>query len=669
MSVEITGIKETSSKDSSAESQYKGINSGDDDQSAGSAEKEAGGLFSGIIADLNRRIFSPNYILDWTLVDKSHLEDDPNAFVPTQSAAAIKILAATLYIFISQVLPALTFALLLSQGTNEMMGAAEVLLAMAIGGLLFALFAGQPLVVVGVTGPIVILVVGIYQISAGFDFRVTYFWSCFWSMLFHIVIAATNICDGFPKYVTEFSGEIFGFLICTIYLYEGIYEFVKLFNEDGVEEALLAFILGMGTLWLCTMLSGAKSWPILNSFSRELLCDYGPIISVVIFTCCQYIGIFKDIHVHQLVARETFNVSDQPSYYLARTIFDNMSQMDLSKSDGGSVMLGFVMGIIITLLLWFDHNISALISHRKQMKRGLSFNWDFFLLGLAIGICGILGIPPNYGLLPQAPLHVRALATIKNEKLDDGSVREHWEYIAETRYSSFGQAALMLVTLAPPVFALVAVIPTGVLGGMFVFLAVEGWKGNSLFDRGIELLVCEAKEEGDEGGAGASPTAHDATLDDIQLGADGHAHITDADDDSLEAAPQNFTTGHRQLHGHTWKDVPAAIVRNFTIVQLVLVVGIFVLTLTPAVVAFPLFICALIPLRFLIEKWAFGSDADAGAGAGAGDVEGQLGDKEHKEMGCEKTMKPLFQGVFGTANVPGGDREKYLEILDPLVKS
>ena len=144
------------------------------------------------------------------------------------------------------------------------------------------------------------------------------------------------------------------------------------------------------------------------------------------------------------------------------------------------------MGIIVTLLLWFDHNISALLSHRKQMKRGLSFNWDFFLLGLAIGVCGILGIPPNYGLLPQAPLHVRALATIKQEKQPDGTVKENWEYIAETRYSSFGQAAMFFVTLAPPVFALVAIIPTGVLAGMFVFLAIEGWKGNTLFDRGVE---------------------------------------------------------------------------------------------------------------------------------------------------------------------------------------
>ena len=70
---------------------------------------------------------------------------------------------------------------------------------------------------------------------------------------------------------------------------------------------------------------------------------------------------------------------------------------------------------------------------------------------------------------------MRALATIKNEK-QDGTVREHWEYIAETRYSSFDKLLSCLSTLAPPVFALVAVIPTGVLGGMFVFLAIEGWK-------------------------------------------------------------------------------------------------------------------------------------------------------------------------------------------------
>ena len=99
MAVELSDTKKSSNEGLGSKSQYSSVNDGDDDGKTRSGEKGHGALFSGIIADLNRRIFSPNYVLDWTLVDKSHLEDDPNAFVPTQSAAAIKILAATFEAF------------------------------------------------------------------------------------------------------------------------------------------------------------------------------------------------------------------------------------------------------------------------------------------------------------------------------------------------------------------------------------------------------------------------------------------------------------------------------------------------------------------------------------------------------------------------------------------
>ena len=59
-------------------------------------------------------------------------------------------------------------------------------------------------------------------------------------------------------------------------------------------------------------------------------------------------------------------------------------------------------------------------------------------------------------------------------------------------------------------------------------------EGNSLYDRGVELLVCDPwSKDGNEEGA-ASHRLRIMTLnpDDIQLAADGHAHVTDADDDS-----------------------------------------------------------------------------------------------------------------------------------------
>ena len=140
-----------------------------------------GGWFgSGIVSDVKNRLLSQSYLRDWQLLDRSNLEDIDGGFQPTLQDVIMKILAATMYIFFMQVLPALVFSLLLSQRTENAMGTEEVLLSMAIGGTMFAIFSGQPLVLVGVTGPIVILIVGIYDISIYPCTREVIFdWLCF----------------------------------------------------------------------------------------------------------------------------------------------------------------------------------------------------------------------------------------------------------------------------------------------------------------------------------------------------------------------------------------------------------------------------------------------------------------------------------------------------------
>ena len=89
-------------------------------------------LCAGIYGDLRGRL--PYYFDDW------------------RQGLSFKCLSATLYIFFTNVLPAMSFASLLSARTGGTLGVAEVLLSMGLGGLLFAFFAGQPLVIVGVTG-------------------------------------------------------------------------------------------------------------------------------------------------------------------------------------------------------------------------------------------------------------------------------------------------------------------------------------------------------------------------------------------------------------------------------------------------------------------------------------------------------------------------------------
>jgi hypothetical protein len=93
--------------------------------------------------------------------------------------------------------------------------------------------------------------------------------------------------------------------------------------------------------------------------------------------------------------------------------------------------------------------------------------------------CGILGLPPGSGLIPQAPLHTRALATRKIvEKY--GIKHEVTVHVEEQRWSAFLQAALMFVVLN--MFVVLSWIPKGLLYGIFLYLGVGAMNGNEIFN-------------------------------------------------------------------------------------------------------------------------------------------------------------------------------------------
>ena len=204
----------------------------------------------GIIGDFNRR--RPHYMSDWT--------DGWN----------LKVLAAIFFIFFTSIGPAITFAELLQSETGQI-GVVEVLLSSAISGAIFAIFAGQPLVILGVTGPVSILTIAIYGMTTALDinFLPFYAWSQIWAAIMHMILAATNACD-YIIYVTRFSCETFGVLIATIYLYTGITGIVYYFEHDSFSTSLLQLLLALGTVYLSLVLSAAKKEATLLS---RMLCS------------------------------------------------------------------------------------------------------------------------------------------------------------------------------------------------------------------------------------------------------------------------------------------------------------------------------------------------------------------------------------------------------------
>jgi len=85
----------------------------------------------------------------------------------------------------------------------------------------------------------------------------------------------------------------------------------------------------------------------------------------------------------------------------------------------GWIFLAVIPGAIITVLFYFDHEISSIICTipRYGTKKPGGFAWDIVLLGTTTAVCGILGIPPANGLLPQAPLHSESLLHTSKEEV------------------------------------------------------------------------------------------------------------------------------------------------------------------------------------------------------------------------------------------------------------
>ena len=84
--------------------------------------------------------------------------------------------------FITNISPMLTFGHSYSKATNNAIGAIETILATCLAGCAFTLFGGMPPVIVGSTGPVVIMTTTIYNMmqSLNIPFLPFYAWVSVW---------------------------------------------------------------------------------------------------------------------------------------------------------------------------------------------------------------------------------------------------------------------------------------------------------------------------------------------------------------------------------------------------------------------------------------------------------------------------------------------------------
>eukprot|EP00934_Nitzschia_sp_Nitz4_P002737 Nitzschia sp. Nitz4//scaffold103_size77763//2583//4601//NITZ4_005434-RA/size77763-processed-gene-0.0-mRNA-1//1//CDS//3329532295//2727//frame0 len=438
-------------------------------------------FLSGMKRDLQARV--PLYANDWKRPE--------NVFT---------VLNAILFAFVVQLIPALIFAELLDRQTEGSLAVAEVLLSAGIIGIIYALISGQPLVLLGITGPVAILLGTSYGLAEQFDaeYFSFFWWLCMWTALLHILTAMVGLVN-FVWQITPFSSQIFEFFIAMSFIYESVRDLVepihlgKSLGEADLHERSAGYaslVIGLLTFVICWTLHFAETWVYLTRQVRSFLSSYNMMIAIIIMTALSYLpGVDqKEGDAHGL---ERVNIRFTPWDWQPTAdrpwITSPMEGID-AKGIFGALFPAFML----YLLFFIDHNISSILtqSPKYNLTKPPAYHWDFFCLGITIIPCGLLGLPPGSGLIPQAPLHTRALCAKKYEMIH-GVKREVFTSCEEQRWSALFQATLMFVALSAIV--VISWIPVGCLFGVFLYLGVGAMHGNEVWER-ITLMFMLPKK-------------------------------------------------------------------------------------------------------------------------------------------------------------------------------
>ncbi|KAK5114810.1 hypothetical protein LTR85_010123 [Meristemomyces frigidus] len=404
----------------------------------------------------DRNNFGKRYVSDWTVFNQLTF-------------------ASAVYVYFTNLLPGITFASDLYVLMGQNWGTIEVVFSTGLCGAIFSLCSIQPLTILGVTGPFSALAENIYSLctdSFRIDFLSFMAWSLIHSGWMHWLLAIFNAHDWTTMYVTEFSCEIFSVLNSIIYFHKAVQELQRAHSDLSFAAFLYAIIGAAGTFLLALFVSEAEKWPpIFHRYVRTGLREYAAAISIIFFIGMPYVGELRSL--------------DKGTLYTSSHAF--------RPTKPGRA--------IITILFFFDHEISSIICTIKcyGTKKPTGFAQDIVLLGATTALCGILGIPPANGLLPQAPLHSESLMhNVKGEYTEETVLDKHGierlvqrpvQRVYEQRWSTFLHAGAISVFICPPLQLVFGLKPTSVLAGLFIFMGEQSLSVNPILQRTFWVLT------------------------------------------------------------------------------------------------------------------------------------------------------------------------------------
>eukprot|EP01018_Ginkgo_biloba_P009621 Gb_40707 [translate_table: standard] len=409
-----------------------------------------------------------------------------------------RILAPTTYIFFASAIPVISFGEQLDRDTNGILTAVQTLASTGICGIIHSLIGGQPLLILGVAEPTVLMYTFMFNFAKNREdlgpklFLAWTGWVCVWTAFLLFLLAILGACSIINRF-TRVAGELFGLLIAMLFMQqairvsEDITSFVSNKSGDGTENGKLyafkigavdeflvperanpkleqfqpswrfgngmfALVLSFGLLLSGLKSRKARSWrygtdniPTIMTLEtgtlleftgwlRSFLADYGVPFMVLVWTGVSYA---PASHVPSGIPRRLFSPNPwSPGAYANWTVIKaglalrmhvlhfhpfnrvfNLIILEMLDVPLLYIIGAFIPATMIAVLYYFDHSVASQLAQQKEfnLRKPASFHYDLLLLGFLVILCGLLGIPPSNGVIPQSPMHTKSLATLKHQ--------------------------------------------------------------------------------------------------------------------------------------------------------------------------------------------------------------------------------------------------------------
>ncbi|RLM98107.1 putative boron transporter 2 [Panicum miliaceum] len=343
----------------------------------------------------------------------------------------IRILAPTTYIFFASAIPVISFGEQLERNTDGVLTAVQTLASTALCGIIHSIVGGQPLLILGVAEPTVLMYTFMFNFAKDRPdlgrnlFLAWTGWVCVWTAILLFLLAILGACSIINRF-TRIAGELFGLLIAMLFMQQAIKGLVDEFripereNRKALEfiaswrfaNGMFAIVLSFGLLLTALRSRKARSWRYGAGWLRGFIADYGVPLMVLVWTGVSYIPYGS---VPKGIPRRLFSPNPwSPGAYDNWTVIKDMAHVPLLYVIGA-----FIPATMIAVLYYFDHSVASQLAQQKEfnLRKPPSFHYDLLLLGFLTLLCGLIGIPPSNGVIPQSPMHTKSLATLKHQLL------------------------------------------------------------------------------------------------------------------------------------------------------------------------------------------------------------------------------------------------------------